>query len=189
MAVLGIQKRFQEYLKTNEIDYNLVSQKLGHNSRSIETIVFRLLVDDRTELDLWIGTIQWVCKSPIRKYSKRKNWFVKSCEITLPKLKSVNLNDVTIKTYKASGPGGQHRNKVETAVRIIHRQSGIIVTASNRKSKAQNKKAALEKLEAKLQEYNKKLQMDFNQEEWTNKLEVERGHPVKIFYGLKFLEV
>jgi ribosome-associated protein len=52
--------------------------------------------------------------------------------------------------FVASGPGGQHRNKTETGVRLTHRSTGITVTATERRSQFQNRGAALERLRAVL---------------------------------------
>jgi protein subunit release factor B len=53
--------------------------------------------------------------------------------------------------FVASGPGGQHRNKTSTAVRLVHRPSGIQVTATERRSQLMNRAEALERLRARLQ--------------------------------------
>ena len=58
--------------------------------------------------------------------------------------------DCDIEFTRAGGPGGQHRNKAETAVRITHRPSGVTVVASERRSQARNKRAALKRLSDKL---------------------------------------
>jgi len=58
--------------------------------------------------------------------------------------------DCDIEFTRAGGPGGQHRNKAETAVRITHRPSGVTVVASERRSQARNKMAGLKRLADKL---------------------------------------
>lgn len=60
--------------------------------------------------------------------------------------------DSDIDFFIASGPGGQNRNKVETGVRLTHRPSGIVVTATERRSQMQNRDAAYERLAARLEE-------------------------------------
>lgn len=56
------------------------------------------------------------------------------------------LAEVTEKRFKSSGPGGQHRNKVETAVRLTHGPSGLTGTAAERRSQLQNREMALWRL-------------------------------------------
>ncbi|HEY7350942.1 MAG TPA: peptide chain release factor-like protein [Ktedonobacterales bacterium] len=60
--------------------------------------------------------------------------------------------DCDITYFIASGPGGQHRNKVETGVRLTHRPSGIIVTATERHSQQANREAAFVRMAARLEE-------------------------------------
>ena len=107
----------------------------------------------------------------------------------MPETKSINLKDITVQAFKASGPGGQHRNKVETAIRIIHKPTGIIVTATDSKSKAQNKNRAIAKLKESLNQQNRLSLKQFSLEEWASKIDIERGNPTKVFYSTKFTEV
>ncbi|ACL66888.1 Class I peptide chain release factor [Anaeromyxobacter dehalogenans 2CP-1] len=53
--------------------------------------------------------------------------------------------------FVGGGPGGQHRNKTESGVRLVHRPTAITVTATERRSQLQNRGAALERLRARLQ--------------------------------------
>ncbi len=65
------------------------------------------------------------------------------------------LKDVQFQTLRASGPGGQHRNKVETAVRATHLPTGLTVIATEHRSQYRNKKLALERLQNLLNTRNK----------------------------------
>lgn len=53
--------------------------------------------------------------------------------------------------FIASGPGGQHRNKTESGVRLTHRPTGVTVTATERRSQAQNRSVAIQRLRAELE--------------------------------------
>lgn len=53
--------------------------------------------------------------------------------------------------FTAGGPGGQHRNKTESGVRLLHPATGVTVTATERRSQAQNRGAALERLRGRLE--------------------------------------
>jgi protein subunit release factor B len=59
--------------------------------------------------------------------------------------------DCDMEFFVAGGPGGQHRNKVETGVRLVHRPSGTVVTATERRSQSANRDAAYERMAEKLE--------------------------------------
>ncbi len=59
--------------------------------------------------------------------------------------------DADMEFVRASGNGGQNRNKVETGVRLTHRPTGLVVMATERRSQAQNREAAFARLAAKLE--------------------------------------
>ncbi|MEO0474544.1 MAG: peptide chain release factor-like protein [Planctomycetota bacterium] len=62
----------------------------------------------------------------------------------------VLLKDCVVTSGRSSGPGGQNRNKVETAIRITHEPTGIVASATERRHKQQNKQQALFRLRVKL---------------------------------------
>ena len=62
----------------------------------------------------------------------------------------VREEDLEVTFLKGSGPGGQHRNVRETGVRIRHVPTGIVVTATERRSQVENRRVALERLEQAL---------------------------------------
>jgi protein subunit release factor B len=63
--------------------------------------------------------------------------------------------EAVIETYKSSGPGGQRKNKTETAVRLRHPPSGITVIATESRSQAQNRTLAFERLRERLLRLNR----------------------------------
>jgi ribosome-associated protein len=59
--------------------------------------------------------------------------------------------DCDLEFFVAGGPGGQHRNKVETGVRLTHRPTGVVVTATERRSQSANRDAAYERMAERLE--------------------------------------
>lgn len=74
--------------------------------------------------------------------------------IKLPKTDEELLRECTVDTFRAGGPGGQHVNKTETAVRLTHLPSGIAVTSREERSQYRNKRLCLEKLRRRIEQLN-----------------------------------
>ncbi|MDP2720735.1 MAG: peptide chain release factor 2 [bacterium] len=106
---------------------------------------------------------------------------------------SISPDDLEVETFRASAPGGQNVQKVETAVRIRHKPSKIVVTAQSERSQAQNKENALKLLRAKLfslqeekrEKEQKKLKGEFKTASWGNQIRNYVLHPYKLVKDLR----
>ena len=74
--------------------------------------------------------------------------------ILLPESDEDLLRECEVDTFRSSGPGGQHVNKTESAVRLRHLPSGIVVTSQQERSQHRNKALCLEKLRMKVERLN-----------------------------------
>jgi peptide chain release factor len=159
---------------------NARSSALTNNlRRSQKTPTGQITPDLPTFVKEWRGTVQWIATSPYRKFYKRKNWFVGVEIFDVPAKLQWNPKEVVFETCRASGPGGQHVNKVETAVRGTHTPSGIQVLAMDSRSQGQNKKLCLERLEQKILAWQTSQLIGQQQTRWQEHNVLERGNAVK----------
>lgn len=93
----------------------------------------------------------------------------------------VNPADLRIDTYRASGAGGQHINKTDSAVRLTHGPTGIVVQCQNDRSQHRNKAEAMEMLKAKLYELELRKRMSEQQKLEDSKTDVGWGHQIRSY--------
>jgi peptide chain release factor 2 len=74
--------------------------------------------------------------------------------IKLPESDEDLLRECEVETFRSSGPGGQHVNKTESAVRLRHLPSGLVVTSQQERSQHRNKALCLQKLRKKIEKLN-----------------------------------
>jgi peptide chain release factor 2 len=74
--------------------------------------------------------------------------------ISLPESDEDLLRECEVDTFRSSGPGGQHVNKTESAVRLTHLPTGVVVTCREERSQHRNKALCLEKLRERVEQLN-----------------------------------
>ncbi len=93
----------------------------------------------------------------------------------------VNPADLRIDTYRASGAGGQHINKTDSAVRITHMPTGIVVQCQNDRSQHRNRAEAMQMLKSKLYELELRQRMAEQQKLEDSKTDVGWGHQIRSY--------
>lgn len=105
--------------------------------------------DDANRIFLGTHRIQRIPKT--EKKNRRHTSFVHVYELKETQVRvQIKDSDLTEQFYRASGSGGQHRNKTDSAVRLIHNPTGTVVYASEQRSQHQNREVARQRMEAKL---------------------------------------
>ncbi|MBH5330349.1 peptide chain release factor H [Eikenella sp. S3360] len=165
-----------ELLEETPSKHGLLSAVLKLSGQDSETVASR-----------WLGTLQWVCPSPQRPQHPRKNWYIGI--FRLPEIPELpDEGGIEFQTCRAGGKGGQHVNKTESAVRVVHLASGISVRAEGERSQHANKKRALELLALKLAEHHQTALQQHAAGAHKSLYQVERGNPQRVFVGRQFKE-
>jgi peptide chain release factor 2 len=93
----------------------------------------------------------------------------------------INEGDLKIDTYRASGAGGQHVNTTDSAVRITHKPSGIVVASQNDRSQHKNRATAMGMLKARLYEAELRKREEVASGEYAAKTEIGWGHQIRSY--------
>lgn len=130
------------------------------------------------------GVHRLVRKSPFDSGSRRHTSF--ASVFVSPELDDdieidLDMSDVRVDTYRASGAGGQHVNKTDSAIRLTHIPSGIVVQCQNQRSQHKNRDQAVKQLKAKLYEHEdqkRKAEMQVVEE---NKSDISWGSQIRSY--------
>lgn len=186
-VVAQVLKKVLEEAQEYRLETVLLQREAGTENGTIETATIAIKGKSAGEfVNTWIGTIQWIGQSQFRKMHKRKNWFIGIFEIEPHKNASVSESDIQYQAMRSSGAGGQHVNKVSSAIRATHIPTGIAVVAMDSRSQHQNKKLATARLLKKLEDEKLVQLKNHVGKQWENQLNVERGNPVRVFSGSDF---
>ena len=131
-----------------------------------------------------IGVHRLVRKSPFDSNNGRHTSFAAvfvSPEIDDNIEIDINPADLRIDTYRSSGAGGQHVNTTDSAVRITHEPSGVVVTCQNERSQHGNRATAMKMLRAKLYELEMQKRMESQQAVEDNKSDVGWGSQIRSY--------
>ncbi|MBV7268807.1 peptide chain release factor H [Winogradskyella luteola] len=186
-VVAQVLKYLIEDIKKAKINYTLLQREHGTENRTLQSATIQLQGKELESFLIdWLGTIQWIGKSSFRKFHKRKNWFIGIYEIESKTTTAINENEVQYQAIRSSGPGGQHVNKVSSAIRATHKPTSIQVLVMDSRSQHQNKKIALKRLQEKIAEHNiAQLQSEIKNQ-WENHLNLQRSNPIRVFKGSDF---
>lgn len=133
------------------------------------------------------GTIRWIGTSPFRPMHKRKNWFVgvsRALEVAdVPELRD---SDIRYEAIRVSGPGGQHVNKTDSAVRATHTPTGLTTFSQDQRSQFANKKIARLKLAMLFLDQQLQGEKQGKEAMWSQNHALERGNAIRTYEGDKF---
>lgn len=155
-----ILRSLEKFLQNNKYKYQV-----------IENTEFSIKIEVSAPvgfIDFMLGMIKLVRVSPFGKGDKIHTSFCKmNIQSKSDKVEVlISENDLTWNFFKSPGPGGQHKNKTLTAVRLTHIPSGVVVISGNERSQLENKKKAIIQLKRELEKVSNKKEFTSKKESW-----------------------
>jgi peptide chain release factor len=180
-AVAELLPRLEADASRHEVRTRRLESVAGDRPGTLRSVVLRL---DGPGADpfagTWTGTLCWQAPSPFRGGTGRKNWYVTAqrCEIDT-RAAVFDEADVDVVAIRTGGPGGQHRNKVSTAVRATHRPSGIVVVVDTERRLGLNRSLAMQLIRRRLADADEAAGRALTAARWRIHDDLVRGDPIR----------
>ena len=135
------------------------------------------------------GVHRLVRVSPFDSAGRRQTSF-SSIEV-MPEFENIDKveirdEDIEVTAHRSSGAGGQHINKTDSAIRILHKPTGIVVGCQTERSQLQNKETAMKMLKAKLMEIKLRERLDTIEDIQGNKTNIEWGAQIRSYVFMPY---
>lgn len=161
-----------------------IARTSGERGGDARSILLRVSGSEASAaLRCWLGTIQWIGPSPYRPHHPRKNWFVSVAAFEEPEADLWDVTAVRVDTLRASGPGGQHVNRTESAVRVTHLPTGLTAIAQEERSQHLNRRLALARLANLFAAHTDAKMREDLTTRWQQHTRLIRGNPVRVYRG------
>ncbi len=190
---LGLRKALNalgEEARREGVRVDIVEEVEGPVGGTFRSVLLALEGDGGSDLALarrWSGSLLWICESPYRPGHKRKNWFLSGAAYEVPQAPA-DTGEIRYEATRASGPGGQHVNKTDSAVRATHVATGLSVKVQSGRSQHANKRLAAQLIAAKLAGMEQAETERDKSVRRMQHLQPERGNAARVFVGPQFVE-
>ena len=179
-----LRRMYMKWFDKKKFKYEIISEHAGEEA-GIKSITIKVEGENAFGLlKSESGVHRLVRISPFDAQKRRHTSFssiwiypIVSRDIEI----EIDSKDLRIDTYRASGAGGQHVNKTDSAIRISHLPTGIVVQCQNQRSQHQNKAAALKMLKSRLYELELRKIEEKRNKNTEEKKEIGWGHQIRSY--------